>query len=56
MNVRIKTQHTKYNIDLDILQDWLEITLNKFSEYKEFYINDFVKYFYWVLRNLLNNQ
>lgn len=53
MNIRIKTQHTKYSINLDILQDCLEITINKFNEYEEFYIKDFIKYFYWVLRNLI---
>jgi len=50
INKAVKSQERK-NIWLDLLQDCLIITYEKFLEYDHFYTKDFVKYFYWVLRN-----
>jgi len=50
MNMCIKWRYNKWT-PLSLLEECLTITYRKFSEYKEFYIKDFVKYFYWVLRN-----
>ena len=54
MKTRIKTQHTKYWIELYVLEDCLDITNDKFWD-DEFYTRDFIKYFYGVLRNKIDN-
>lgn len=50
MNMVIKWKHWKW-CDLYLLEECLDITMDKFIQYEEFYTKDFVKYFYWVLRN-----
>jgi len=42
-----------YGVPVSLLQECIEITENQFSD-KKFYIVDFVKYFYGVLRNKKN--
>ena len=50
MNIAIKWKHWKW-VDLELLEECLDITLYKFEQFKEFRTINFVKYFYWVLRN-----
>lgn len=54
MNMAIKWKYNKW-ISIDLLEECLDITYYKFSDKKEFYTKDFVKYFYGVLRNKEEN-
>jgi hypothetical protein len=50
MNMAIKWKYWKWD-SLELLDECLDIAINKFESYDEFYTKDFVKYFYWVLRS-----
>ncbi len=49
MAFRIKNQHKKFGYDLELLEECLQITDRKFSKQKEFYRDDYMKYFHGVL-------
>jgi hypothetical protein len=53
MKVRIRNHHNKYKYDLSIMEKALTITEDKFKSYKDFYTEDYIKYFHGVLNNLL---
>lgn len=53
MQTRIRNQYKKYWYDIDILEEALHITENKFSYKEEFYQKDYMKYFHWVLNNII---
>lgn len=50
MNMIIKWKYNKW-VDINVLEECLKITDKKFMDHEEFYIDDYAKYFYWVLRN-----
>lgn len=54
IKTRIVNQHKKYNHSLDLLEECLLITEQKFTEKWRFHTNDFMKYFHWVLNNKLS--
>ena len=45
----VKWKHKQW-VDIELLEECVSITYNKFSSVTRFYTTDFVKYFYWVLR------
>ena len=49
MKIRIKNQNKKYMYSLELLRECLEITEAKFCLYDNFYIDDYFRYFHWVL-------
>jgi hypothetical protein len=51
----ILSQYNK-GINIEILENCFDITLKKFEDNGEFLRNDFIKYFYGVLRNILSSQ
>lgn len=56
VKTRIKNQHIKYNYSLHILEECLIITDDKFSQKEYFYIDDFIRYFHWVLNKKTDND
>jgi len=56
MTIRIKNHHIKYKYDLSFSEKALQITYKKFSTNERFSTDNFLKYFHWVLKWLLENK
>jgi len=56
VKTRIKNQSNKHNYPLELLQECLEITEDKFRFQESFYQDDYIKYFHWVLRSKIENK
>lgn len=55
MNMIIKGKYNKW-VSIDLLEECLNITENKFATRDRFNTDDYARYFYWVLRSKLENE